>query len=282
LGTIASAIYQTREDFASDIDRVHELTDRPFAVNLNFFPAMRPIDNNDYLDVMIEKGVRIVETSGHSAPEALCARFKAAGMTWIHKCVGPRYALKVQDMGADIVTVVGYENGGATGKLDIGTLVLIPRVVETVKLPVIGGGGVADGRGLLAVLSLGASAAIVGTRLLVTQECPIHDNLKKALLSATETDTTLVMRSIGSTHRAWNNGAAKECLEKEGQGCSLEELLGVVTGTKTRNMYEKGNLDGGILSCGQSIGLTHDIPTVAELFERIMAEAETQYKSLGA
>ncbi len=281
LGIMASAIYQTREDFASDIDRVHQLTDKPFAVNLNFFPAMRPIDNNDYLDVMIEKGVKIVETSGHSAPEDLVARFKAAGLTWIHKCVGPRYALKVQDMGADIITVVGYENGGATGKLDIGTLVLVPRVVEAVKVPVIGGGGVANGRGLLAVLSMGASAAIIGTRLLVTRECPIHDNLKKALLAATETDTTLVMRTVGSTHRAWNNSAAKECLQVETAGCTLEELLGVVAGTKARKMFETGDLDAGILSCGQSIGLTHDIPTVAELFERIMSEAQAQYKSLG-
>jgi nitronate monooxygenase len=230
---------------------------------------------------MIEKGVKIVETSGHSAPEDLCARFKAAGMTWIHKCVAPRYALKVQEMGADIVTVVGYENGGATGRLDIGTLVLVPRVVEAVKLPVIGGGGVADGRGLLAVLSLGASAAIIGTRLLVTRECPIHDNLKQALVSATETDTVLVMRSIGSTHRVWNNDAAKKCTEKESAGCTLEELLSVVSGVRARNMYEKGDLDAGILSCGQGVGLARDIPTVAELFQRIMTEAQAQYKSLG-
>ena len=282
LGTMASAMYQTREDFASAIDRIRELTDQPFAVNLNFFPAMRAIENDDYLEVMIDKGVKVVETSGHSAPEDLCARFKDAGMTWIHKCVAPRYALKVQDMGADIVTVVGYENGGATGKLDIGTLVLVPRVVEAVNIPVIGGGGVADGRSLLAVLSMGASAAIMGTRLLLTRECPIHDNVKQALLSATETDTTLIMRSIGGTHRAWNNGAARKCLEVESAGCSLEEILGVVSGEKARKMYEIGEVDAGVLSCGQSVGLAHDIPPVAELFERIMTEAEAQYKSLGS
>jgi nitronate monooxygenase len=282
LGIMASAIYHTRQDFGAAIDRIRELTDRPFAVNLNFFPAMRPIDNNDYLDVMIEKGVKIVETSGHSAPEALCARFKDAGMTWIHKCVGPRYALKVQEMGADMVTVVGYENGGATGKLDIGTLVLVPRVVEAVRIPVIGGGGVANGRGLLAVLSMGASAVIMGTRLLLTRECPIHDNVKQALLSATEADTTLIMRSIEATHRAWINGAARKCSEVESTGCTLEEVLGVVSGEKARRMYETGDVDAGILPCGQSIGLTHDIPPVAELFERIMAEAVAQYRSLGS
>jgi len=140
LGVLASAIYHSREEFADAIDRIRELTDKPFAVNINLFPSMRPIDNDDYVDVLVDKQVKIVETSGHSAPEALCQRFKDAGMTWIHKCVGVRYALKVQSMGADIVTVVGYENGGATGKLDIGTLVLIPTVVDAVDLPVIGGG----------------------------------------------------------------------------------------------------------------------------------------------
>jgi len=209
LGVLASAIYQSRESFGEALDELIELTDRPFAVNLNLFPMMRPIDNNDYLDVLLEKGVKIVETSGHSAPEELCARFKEAGLTWIHKCVGLRYALKVQEMGADIVTVVGYENGGATGKLDVGTLVLVPRVVESLNVPVIGGGGVSDGRGLVAILALGAQGVIIGTRLLATREAPIHEKLKEALINASELDTMLVMRSIGATHRVWNNTAAK-------------------------------------------------------------------------
>src|SRR5271157_3572738 len=205
LGVLASAMYSTSQQFAAAVDRLLDLTDKPFAVNLNLFPAMRPIDNNEYLDVLLQKGIKIVETSGHSAPEELCARFKDAGMTWIHKCVGLRYALKVQEMGADIVTVVGYENGGATGKLDIGTLVLVPRVADSVRVPVIGGGGVCDGRSFLAVLSLGAEGVIMGTRLLATQEAPIHDNLKQALLKAQEVDTRLIMRSIGATHRVWEN-----------------------------------------------------------------------------
>lgn len=282
LGILASATYRSREDFGNAIDRIHELTDRPFAVNLNFFPAMRPIDNSDYLDVMIDKGVKIVETSGHSAPEELCARFKNAGMIWIHKCVGPRYALKVQEMGADIVTVVGYENGGATGKLDVGTLVLVPRVVEALKVPVIGGGGVGDGRGLLAILSLGAGAAIIGTRLMLTKECPMHDNIKIALLSATESDTKLVMRSIGATHRVWSNNAATKCDEIEAECGSLEDVLAVAAGDKARLMYESGDVDAGILPCGQSVGLAHDIPTVSELFDRMMADAEAQLKRLAS
>ncbi len=280
LGILASAIYQTKEEFARAIDRVKQLTDKPFAVNLNLFPSMRPIDNNDYLDVLIEKGVKIVETSGHSAPDELCRRFKDAGMIWIHKCVGIRYARKVEKMGADIVTVVGYENGGATGKLDIGTLVLVPSVVDAVKLPVIGGGGISDGRGIVAVLSLGAGAVIIGTRLLLTKECPIHDNLKQALFDASELDTMLIMRSVGATHRVWNNAAAQKCFEIEQNNGSFDEVLSIVTGDKARLMFNEGKTDVGVISCGQGIGLIHDIPSVKDLFDTLMKNAEQQLSGL--
>jgi nitronate monooxygenase len=280
LGILASAIYTSKEDFAAAIDRIRELTDRPFAVNINLFPAMRPIDNDQYMDVLVEKGVKIVETSGHSAPEGLCQRFKDAGMTWIHKCVGVRYARKVEGMGADIVTVVGYENGGATGNLDIGTLVLVPTVRDAIGLPVIAGGGVSDGRGLAAVLALGAEAVIIGTRLLATAECPIHEKVKQALLQATEVDTRLVLRSIGATHRVWNNAAAEVCTELEKAGASLEELIRAASGEKARLMYRTGDLECGIMSCGQGVGLVHDVPTVAELFDRMMAQAEETVRRL--
>ena len=273
LGVLASAIYQSREAFGEALDQAFELADQPFAVNLNLFPTMRPVDNNDYLDVLLKKGVKIVETSGHSAPETLCTRFKEAGLTWIHKCVGVRYALKVQGMGADAVTVVGYENGGATGKFDVGTLVLVPRAVESLNVPVIGGGGVADGRGLAALLALGAQGVIMGTRLLATQEAPIHDNLKQALLNASELDTMLVMRSIGSTHRVWKNPAALRCAELESDQASLPQILDVTTGEKSKRMYREGDLDLGIISCGQGIGMVQDIPTIEDLFDRIMQEA---------
>jgi nitronate monooxygenase len=222
---------------------------------------------------MIEKGVKIVETSGHSAPEALSSRFKGAGMIWNHKCVGARYALKVQSMGADVVTVVGYENGGSTGKLDIGTLVLIPAVADAVRVPVIGGGGISDGRGFLAVLSLGAEGVIIGTRLLVTKEAPIHDNLKQALMGASELDTMLIMRSIGGTHRVWINAAAKKCAEIEAKGGTLEKILDVVSGVKAKKMIHEGDLDSGIIACGQSVGLANDLPSVQELFDRIISDA---------
>jgi NAD(P)H-dependent flavin oxidoreductase YrpB (nitropropane dioxygenase family) len=282
LGVLASALYRNAGEFAQAVDRLKDLTDKPFAVNLNFFPAMVPIDNNEYLDVMIEKGVRIVETSGHHAPEDLSLRFKQAGMTWIHKCVGVRYALKVQEMGADMITVVGYENGGATGKLDIGTIVLVPRVVEAVKVPVIGGGGISDGRGFLAALALGAQGVIIGTRLLATQEAPIHPRVKEALVEASELDTMLILRSLGATHRAWVNAAAKKCVELESAQADVAEILKVVAGENAKRLYDTGDLDAGILPCGQGIGLVHDIPTIKELFDRIVQEATDIARNLAA
>ena len=273
MGILASISFQTKEDFVRAIHRIRELTDKPFAINLNFFPARFPIDQREYAEIMAAEGAMIVETSGHTAPPPeLCSFFKQSGMRWIHKCVGLRYARKAQNLGADIVTVVGYENGGATGTLDIGTLVLVPTVVKGVDIPVIGGGGIADGYGLVAVLALGAEAAIMGTRLLTTKECPIHENLKKALVKATETDTMLVMRSVG-THRVWINAAAKKCAEFEAAGASFEEIFKIVSGDNTRKVYQEGEVDAGIVPCGQAIGLAHDIPTVKELFDRIMAEA---------
>ncbi len=282
LGILASAIYESKQEFAKAVDRVKERTNQPFAVNLNLFPSMRPIDNNEYMDVLVEKGVSIVETSGHSAPEDLCRRFKKAGMIWIHKCVGVRYALKVQKMGADMVTVVGYENGGATGKLDIGTLVLVPTIVDAVNLPVIGGGGVSDGRGVAAVLALGAAGVIMGTRLMATRECPINDKLKNALVNTCELDTMLIMRSLEATHRVWRNPAAEKCLELETACAGFEDIIEVVSGKRAKQMYDNGDLDVGIVSCGQGIGLVRDIPTVKELFDRIMREAEDTIQKLSA
>jgi nitronate monooxygenase len=282
LGILASAMYSSEEAFQEAIQKVKSRTRKPFAVNLNLFPMMRPIDNNRYLDVLLAEGVKIVETSGHSAPEELVGRFKENQLTWIHKCVGLRYAQKVEKLGADFVTVVGYENGGATGVLDLGTLVLVRRVVEGIKLPVIGGGGVADGRGLLAILALGAQGAIMGTRLLATEECPLHARIKQALVKASELDTVLLMRSIGNTHRAWANAAAKRVLELESRKAGLDEIVQEAAGEKARKMYQEGDLDAGILACGQAVGLVHEVLPVKELLDRMMAEAESAYRGLAS
>jgi nitronate monooxygenase len=276
LGILASAIYKTRDDLRDAVKRTKSLTDKPFAVNVNLFPALMPTDQISYIEVMLEEGVKIIETSGHSAPKDYVPLFREAGVIWLHKCAGVRYAKKAASLGADIVEVVGYENGGATGKLDIGTLVMTPSVVDAVDVPVVSGGGVSDGRGVAAVLALGAQAVIIGTRLMATRECPLHDNLKNALVDATVTDTVLIMRSVGSTHRVWNNKAAQRVLELEaGEAGDPQEIFRAAGGDKARRMYQHGELDLGVVSCGQGVGLIHDIPTVTEFFDETMKEAES-------
>ncbi|MHA2326233.1 MAG: NAD(P)H-dependent flavin oxidoreductase [Promethearchaeota archaeon] len=177
-------------------------------------------------------------------------------------------------LGADMITVVGYENGGATGTLDIGTLVMTPSVVDALDVPVIAGGGISDGRGIAAVLALGAEGVIMGTRMMATKECPIHDNLKQAFVQASETDTSLVMRSVRNTHRMWRNKAAQKIIELEAQRAPPNEIFQAASGQNAEKMYRGGDIDAGMVSCGQGVGLVKDIPSVKELLDRIMSEAE--------
>jgi nitronate monooxygenase len=185
-----------------------------------------------------------------------------------------RYAKKGVSLGADIITVVGYENGGATGVLDIGTMVMAPSVVDALDVPVIVGGGISDGRGVAAALALGAEGVIMGTRVMATKECPIHDNLKQAFVNATETDTTLALRSVGNTHRFWTNRPIQKVLELEAEGAALFQLLQIVSGEKSEKMYKEGDIDFGVVACGQGVGLVKDVPTMKELLDRTMKEAE--------
>jgi nitronate monooxygenase len=281
LGIIASAIFKETDKLRDEIKKTKDLTDRPFAVNINLFPMLAPPDNAAFVEVLAKEGVKIVETSGFSAPADLVGLFKNHGMTWIHKCVGVRYAKKVAAMGADAVTVVGYENGGATGTLNVTTLVLVPATVDAVSCPVIGGGGVMDGRGLHAVLSLGAEAAIVGSRFMLAEECPIHPDLKRALCEATELDTDIIMRTIGFPHRAWLNGPAKKTLEIEARGGALEEILPYVSGESARKMYESGDLDAGTVSCSQAIGLARRVMPAREIVREMVAQAEAVHARVG-
>lgn len=278
---LASANYKSPEDLREAIRKTQSLTDKPFAVNINLFPALMPQDKlEDYVEATLDEGVKVIETSGHKAPEALVPKFKEGGAIWIHKCAGVRYAIKGASLGADIITVVGYENGGATGTLDIGTLVMTPCVVDALDIPVIAGGGVADGRGVAAILALGAEGVIMGTRMMATKECPIHDSLKQAFVQAKETDTSLVMRSIRNTHRMWRNKATEKILELESQKATLEQIVQAASGQNAEKMYREGDLNAGMVSCGQGVGLVQDIPTVKDLLDRIMKEAEETIQKL--
>ena len=274
LGIIASAIYKEYDPFRDAIRLVKGETDQPFAVNINLFPVMQKLDNFRYLEIMAEEGVKIVETSGFAPPEDVINKIKEYGFTWLHKCVGVRYALKAQSMGADAVTVVGYENGGATGTLNVTTLVLVPAVVDALDVPVIGGGGVVDGRTMLAVMSLGASGVIVGTRLMMSEECPIHADLKQALVAASELDTDIIMQSVGFAHRVWMNEPAKKTAEIEKEGGGLAEIYQYVSGEAALKMYETGDLEAGTVSCSQGIGLIKNVKPVAEVIEEMVAQAK--------
>lgn len=282
LGIIASAIFKTTDALRDEIRKTRDLTDRPFAVNINLFPMLAPPDNKAFLDTLADEGVRIVETSGFAAPADLVGLFKERGMIWIHKCVGVRYAKKVAGMGADAVTVVGYENGGATGNLNVTTMVLVPSTVEAVSIPVIGGGGVVDGRSLVAVLALGAEAAIMGSRFLLAEECPLHPNVKKALCEATELDTDIIMRSVNFAHRVWLNGPAKKTIELEAKGCELDDILPYVSGESARRMYRTGDLEAGTVSCSQAIGLVKKVMPARDIVQEIMAQAQAVHARLGA
>ena len=282
LGIMASAMFSEKEEFRKAVKKIKSLTSKPFAVNLNLFPSLRAIPNEDFITVMIEEGVKIVETSGHKAPEEYIERLKKAGIVVIHKCVGVRYAKKAESLGVDAITVVGFENGGATGILDTGTLVLVPRVVEEVKVPVIGGGGAVDGRGFLAVLALGAEGVIMGTRMLLTEECPIHQKLKEALLKANELDTRVIMRSIESSHRVWYNAAAKRVVELEAQQAGLPDIVSMAAGDKAKRMYDTGDLDAGTIACSQGIGMIRSVKPVAEVIKDIIAQAEQIRKRITA
>ncbi len=280
LGILASVMYRKPEPLRQALNELKKLTNKPVAVNVNLFPMLKPIKQIDLVKVMIEEGIKIIETSGHQAPDKYIPLFKKNDIIWIHKCAGVRYAKKAASLGADIVEVVGWENGGATGRYDIGTLVLTPATVDALDIPVVSGGGISDGRGVAAVLALGAEGALIGTRLLTTQECPIHDNLKQALIDASIYDTTIIMRSLNATHRVWNNQAAQRVLELETSKSDQMEIFNAAAGAKSRLLYEQGELNVGVVSVGQGVGLIHDIPTVKDLIENIIKEANQILQNL--
>lgn len=274
LGIFTSAHLETPEALRKEIRKTKSLTDKPFGVNISLFPAVKPIPNREFVEVIVEEGVKVVESSGMTAPAEYVPRLKEGKVTLIHKAATVRHALKGQEVGADIVTIVGMENGGASGMEDVTTMVLVPILVNAARVPVLAGGGFADGRGLVAALALGAEGIVMGTRFMATKECPIHPKYKEWLVNVTERDTTLIMRSIKNTHRVLKNKAAEEIQKMEARGASLEEMLPLIGHDSYKRVVLGGELDAGQAIAGEVVGLIHDIPTIKELIDRIIGEAQ--------
>ena len=276
LGTITGLTQKSAEDFRTEIRKCKTLTDKPFAVNLTFLPSLATPDYPSYVRVIVEEGVKVVETAGRN-PQQVMPELKEAGVKVIHKCTSVRHSLKAQSIGCDAVSVDGFECGGHPGEDDVPNFILLPRAADELEIPIVASGGMADGRSLVAALSLGADGINMGTRFMATQEAPCHQNVKEALLEATELDTRLVMRPLRNTERVLNNTAAQKLLEKEsslGDNIKIDDVLDQVAGVYPKVMLD-GEMEAGVWSCGMVVGLINDIPSCKDLVERTMAEAKS-------
>jgi nitronate monooxygenase len=275
LGIITGLTQGTPEKLANEIARCKEMTDKPFGVNLTFLPSLTPPDYPGLVDTIIESGVKVVETAGNN-PAKWMPQLKEAGIKVIHKCTSVRHSVKAQDIGCDAVSVDGFECGGHPGEDDIPNFILLPRAADELEIPFVASGGMADARSLVASLAMGAEGMNMGTRFIATKEAPVHDNVKQAILNASELDTRLVMRPLRNTERVLTNPAVERLLEKEkamGSDLKFEDIVGEVAGVYPKVMTE-GDMDVGAWSCGMVAGLVYDIPTVQELMDRIMNEAD--------
>jgi nitronate monooxygenase len=275
LGFLTALTQPTPEELAKEIGRVRDLTDNPFGVNLTILPTMRPPPYAEYRRAIIESGVTIVETAGHK-PQEHVGEFKASGVRVIHKCTAVRHALAAERMGVDAISIDGFECAGHPGEDDVPGLILIPATADRLKIPMIASGGFADGRGLLAALALGADGINMGTRFLATQECGIHDNVKQKILASDERDTNLIFRKLRNTARVGKNAVSDEVMDILSRPDSkFEDVAHLVAGQRGKAVMEDGDLDAGMYWAGQAQGLIHDTPTVAQLVDRVVAEARS-------
>lgn len=275
LGIITALTQKTPADLANEIARCKDMTDKPIGVNVTFLPTVNAPDYPAIIKTIIEGGVTVVETAGNN-PVAVLPYLKDAGIKVIHKCTAVRHALKAQSIGCDAVSVDGFECGGHPGEDDIPNFILLPRAADELEIPFVSSGGMADGRSLMASIALGAAGMNMGTRFIATQEAPVHENVKAAIVAASELDTRLVMRPLRNTERVMTNDAVEELLkiEKEkGADLKFEDVIEQVAGVYPRIMMD-GEMDAGAWSCGMVAGLISDIPTCKELIDRIMGEAE--------
>lgn len=275
LGIITALTQKTPQDLANEIARCKDMTDKPIGVNVTFLPTVNAPDYPAIIKAIIDGGVKVVETAGNN-PSAVLPVLKDNGVKVIHKCTAVRHALKAQSIGCDAVSVDGFECGGHPGEDDIPNMILLPRAADELEIPFVSSGGQADGRSLVASLAMGAEGMNMGTRFIATKEAPVHQNVKDAIVAASELDTRLVMRPLRNTERVMTNAAVERLLEKEkalGDKLKFEDIIDEVAGVYPRIMSE-GDMDAGAWSCGMVAGLINDIPTCQELIDRIMKEAE--------
>ena len=274
LGMITGLTQRSAADLAKEIARCKTMTNKPFGVNLTFLPIVNTPDYPGYIRAIIDGGVKIVETAGNN-PQQYLPALHEAGVKVIHKCTSVRHALKAQSIGCDAVSVDGFECAGHPGEDDVPNFILLPRAADELKIPFVASGGMADGRSLAAALCLGAEGINMGTRFIATKEAPVHENVKQAIVAASELDTRLVMRSLRNTERVLRNPAVDRLIAKEralGDKLKFEDIIEEVAGVYPKIMKD-GTMEAGAWSCGMVAGLIHDIPTVQELIDRIMAEA---------
>jgi NADH:quinone reductase (non-electrogenic) len=281
LGILTALTQPTPDDLRKEIERCRTMTDKPFGVNLTILPAITPPPYAEYLQVIIDSGVRIVETAGNN-PKDFIGKLKDRGIKVVHKCTSVRHALSAERAGVDIVSIDGFECAGHPGEDDIPNLILIPAAVRALKIPVIASGGIGDGRGMAAALALGAQGINMGTRFMVTQEAPIHDNIKQALVKAGERDTNLMFRTLHNTARVFKNAISNEVVAMESKGAKFEDVRPLVTGARGKVALKEGDVDGGVISAGMVIGLIDDVPTCAELIERIVTDCREHLRAASA
>ncbi len=275
LGIITGLTQRTPELLAAEIAKAKALTDKPIGVNLTFLPSVNTPDYPGYVKAIIEGGITVVETAGRNPAQVMPA-LKEAGIKVIHKCTSVRHALKAQDIGCDAVSVDGFECGGHPGEDDIPNMILLPRAADELEIPFVASGGQADARSLVASLAMGAEGINMGTRFIATKEAPVHENVKQAIVAASELDTRLVMRPLRNTERVLKNAAVDRLIAKEkelGEAITFNDIHEEVAGVYPKIMLE-GEMDIGAWSCGMVAGLIHDIPSCQELIDRIMSEAE--------
>jgi NAD(P)H-dependent flavin oxidoreductase YrpB (nitropropane dioxygenase family) len=275
LGIITGLTQRTPADLADEIAKCNDMTDKPFGVNLTFLPGFADPDYPGYIEAIIAGGVRIVETAGRS-PEQYMPMLKEAGIKVIHKCTSVRHSLKAERIGCDAVSVDGFECGGHPGEDDIPNMILLPRAAEELTVPFVASGGMGNAKQLVAALALGADGINMGTRFIATKEAPVHQNVKDALVAASELDTTLIMRPLRNTERVLKNDAVERIIEKEkqlGDDIKINDIMDEVAGVYPRIMQD-GDMDAGAWSCGMVAGLIHDVPTCKELIDGIMSEAQ--------